>query len=119
MDPRIPPLPERIGVSEKAKEELSKYGRLQQYKLAIAGAVVFWQEQARLRGLPSGWDHRHIVSVHHSDERTDWRLYVETVHGIRMGFAESLDGLSLRLLLLVPTDQMSAREALDATQERT
>jgi hypothetical protein len=119
MKPRTPPRPERTGVSEKAKEELSKYGRLQQYKLAIAGAVVFWQEQARPNGLPSKWDHRHIVSVQHGDVRMDWRMYVETVHGIRMGFAESLDGLSLRLLLLVPTERMSAREALQVTQERT
>lgn len=119
MDPKIAPDPELIGVASEAIDELSRYGRLQRHKLAMSGAAVFWQEQARRGGLPSHWKDRRTVSVLREGQRTDWKIYVQTVSGIRMGFAESKDGRSLRLLLLVPTDQATLREAVEETSKRT
>jgi hypothetical protein len=99
-------------------EELKHYGALQEFKAHMTSAVLFWQETARVMGLPSRWEHRVLVTRADGDFAGDWRVYVEKVDGIFMGFAESLDGASLRLLLLMPAKLITLRAATEDTQHR-
>ncbi len=118
MNPRTAPDPTRTGVRQKAIDELNQFGALQRYKSGMLDAGAFWQDQALTSGLPSHWQDRGIVTVHAGDQHADWRVYLERINGIRMGFAESLDGRALLLLMLMPTDQMTLREAIAEARKR-
>jgi hypothetical protein len=118
MWPRTAPEWEGVGVSQEALEELKKYGALQEFKADMTSAVLFWQETARVMGLPSSWRHRGLVMRIDDDHTEHWHVYVEKVNGIFMGFDESPDGCSLRLLLLMPAKLMTLRAALDETRRR-
>jgi hypothetical protein len=110
--------PEWKGISQEVLEELEHYGALQEFKARMTSAALFWQEIAREMGLPSHWEQHLRVTRADGDFAGDWRVYVEKVDGIFMGFAESLDGHSLRLLLLMPAKLMTLRAAVDETQHR-
>jgi hypothetical protein len=96
MKPRTAPKPDGIGTSDEAIKEIKRFGALQRYKPNMSDAAIFWQEQARVWGLPSEWDDRGLVRVVADANVVDWRTYLEAIGRIRMGLAESLDGSSLR-----------------------
>lgn len=119
MIPRTATDPDRIGTSDEAISELTRCGDLQRYKPGMSDAAIFLQKQARVSGLPEDWEDCGVVTVEVGGRKIDWRIYLETASGIRMGFAESLDGRALRLLLLIPTDQIFQRDAVAEIRKRT
>jgi hypothetical protein len=106
MDPRTPPTyPHELSV---AVEEIRKYGSVQRYKPGVISAYEYWKE-AKARGLPPGQQDYQKVTRLDGTERLDWRLYL---------VAESLDGATLYLLLVVPAKLMTVREAAEAASAR-
>jgi hypothetical protein len=115
MDPRTPPT-YRHELSV-AVQEIRKYGSMQRYKPGVISVYEYWKE-ARARGLPRGQrDYRKVTRLD-GTERLDWRLYLVTVDSIHVGIAESLDGATLYLLLVVPAKLMTTREAAEAACAR-
>jgi hypothetical protein len=110
MKPRT--RPSKVSVTQKAINEAGAFGALQQHLPGILAAGEFWECHASIDGLPEDWDYRGIVTVYVGTERADWKIYLEKVDGIRMGFAESMDAQTLSLLMLMPTDHMNSRQAL-------
>jgi hypothetical protein len=96
----------------KAVEEIRLYGAKQRYKPGVLSAYEYWQE-VKERGLPPGEEEYETVTCVSGAERWDWRLYIVTVDRIRVGVAESLDGETLYLLLVVPSAHKSVREAAE------
>jgi hypothetical protein len=117
MNPQTPPEPGLLGVGPGAIDDLRHYGGLQKYKARVSRAVVFWQESARVQGLPEGWTEVETV-IRVSPPAGTWKIYVQKVSGIRMGFAESLNGKALKLLLLIPKEEISDRAAREETRKR-
>jgi hypothetical protein len=115
MDPRTAPTyPHELSI---AVEEIRKYGSEQRYKPGVISAYEYWKE-AKARGLPSGQEDYEKVTRLDGSERLDWRLYLVTVDSIHVGIAESLDGATLYLLLVVPAKLMTVREAAEAASAR-
>ena len=79
-------------------EEPQRYGALQRFKEGMGDAYVFWKEQASKDGLPADWEHDGVV-VSTQGGRAECRVYVKTIESIRVGFAESVSGETLRLLM--------------------
>jgi hypothetical protein len=115
MDPRTSP--QRANVTTEAVEETRQYGAMQRYKPGVAAAYTYWKEVAA-QGLPSGQREYRRVTTLDGDERLEWKVYVVTVESIRVGIAETLDGDTLWLLLIVPANLMSPRAAFDTARER-
>jgi|SRR5579859_126391 len=115
MDPRTAPTyPHELLA---AVEEIRKYGSMQRYKPGVLSAYEYWKE-AKARGLPPGQaDHQKVTRLD-GTERLDWRLYLVTVDSVRLGMAESLDGATLCLLLVVPAALMTVRAAAEAAAAR-
>jgi hypothetical protein len=115
MDPRTPPTyPHELSV---AVEEIRKYGSVQRYKPGVISAYEYWKE-AKAHGLPPGQEDYQKVTRLDGTERVDWRLYMVTADSIHLGIAESLDGATLYLLLVVPAKLMTVREAAEAASAR-
>jgi hypothetical protein len=113
MKPRT--APKQAIESAEAKMELVKYADPDEVP-ELAKVVVFWQETARPSGLPERW---------RADEppQTDaggavWRVYLKILGGFYMGFAESLSGEVLRLLLIIPIEDLTQIEALAELRKR-
>lgn len=113
MKPRTAPT--YTAVTQQALEELKVYGLRQQYKPSMFDVAAYWQEVKRL-GLPEGEPDRQTVIVVGEGERAEWKIYVVKQgairKAIRMGFAESLGGGTLYLMLLVPVKAMTIAQAV-------
>jgi hypothetical protein len=120
MNPRARPVPERVGVDRAVLEELARYGGRQEYKPAMTAAAIFWQDTARVDGLPESWkDAGLVVKEGGVPERQGrWRLYVKVVSGVRMGFAESEEGDALLLMLMRPAGVIGQRAAIEEVRRR-
>jgi hypothetical protein len=115
MDPRTKPT--WTGVLEEVITETKKYGGTQLYKPGVAQCGVYWKEVKAL-GLPTTLKIDQRVTTIDEEGRLDWKLYVATIEGIRLCFAESADGATLYLLLLVPANVMTLRETIAAGRAR-
>ena len=115
MDPRK--APSARGVHPQVKEEVLKYGTPQALKPYLAAALAFWYEAAE-RGLPPGIAHDETISVRRGEPKSDWRLYLITKCGFRIGIAERVDGEDLLLLLLIPAKHMTLAEAILEARNR-
>jgi hypothetical protein len=111
MDPQVPPDPERLGVAPEAFEEIRKFGSDNRYKPAVADVLLFWRK-VRKDGLPPGLKHRLLFTLTNGEQAGDWRLYVESISGIRVGISESIDGAALWLLLVNLNKSVSFKEAV-------
>jgi hypothetical protein len=70
-------------------------------------------------GLPKEWSHEPMLQLAHLDGReVHWRVYVQDVLGVYMGFTETLGGEVLVLLSLLPTAVMSRAQAVTETVKR-
>ncbi len=115
MKPRTAPT--RPAAIQLALDELNRYGLLQQYIPAMVDVAVYWKE-VKKKGLPAGEPDRLTVIVEGEGERAEWKIYVVTQGSIRMGFAESLDGATLYLMLIVSARDMTIRQAVAETCNR-
>jgi len=95
MRPRTAPFD--FGVTDSALAAADRYGAMNRYRQAVdhALAVVWKYEKV---GLPE--------ELEFDDLKGNWWLYVDEVHDIYLGFAESARGESLRLVALAPNREM-------------
>jgi hypothetical protein len=115
VDPRK--APSTWGVNPRVKEELVKYGTPQAFKPRLGAVLAFWYEAAE-HGLPPGISHEEMISVRRGEQKSDWRLYLITKCGFRIGIAERLDGEDLLLLLLLPAKSITVADALLEARKR-
>jgi hypothetical protein len=115
VDPRK--APGTWGVNPRVKEELVKYGTPQAFKPRLGAALAFWYEAAE-HGLPPGISHDEMISVRRREQQSDWRLYLITKCGFRIGIAERQDGEDLLLLLLLPAKSITVADALLEARKR-
>ena len=115
MDP--PKAPSAHGVHPLVKEELLRYGTPQALKPYLGAALAFWYEAVE-HGLPPGISHAEMISVRRGEPNSEWRLYLITKCGVRIGIAERLDGEDLLLLLLIPAKNMTIAEAILEARKR-
>jgi hypothetical protein len=110
--------PTRKGVRKKAEIETAEYGEHQRYIPGLVAAGNFCEHHAFKDGLPEDWEFRQRVTVYAGDQQANWKIYIETVKGIRLAFAESEEGETLILLLVVPTRELKVRQALTEARKR-
>jgi hypothetical protein len=110
MNPRKKPTATEFPA--RAKRELLMYGALQQYKPGMAQVISFWQDIGRPSGLPEKWRQKGPEIAGAGGKEPKWRVYLEVIGGFYTGFAESLDGGTLRFLMIVPIEELTERDAL-------
>lgn len=109
MNPRKSPL--RTEFSNAALDDMTAHTRSHGSSLAAAFGV--WKGNLKSSGLPKDWGHEQPLQLAPLDGRTvHWRIYVREVHGVYMGFAETLGAEVLVLLALLPTAVMSRDAAI-------
>jgi hypothetical protein len=116
MKPRTRPT--KVAITQKAIDETRNYGESQRYIPGILAAGEFWEVHAAPAGLPEDWDDRGTVTVYFGDEHINWKIYMQTVSGIRMAFAESENAETLILLMVVPARELKFRPALTEARKR-
>jgi hypothetical protein len=112
MKPRV--VPRRIGITNDALAAAESYGQRGRYRQAMDRA----QDQALIyldEGLPEEFEPL-SRALGRQAALTVFSIYVENVHGIYLGFAESVQGEWLRLVALSPSDQVSLDEMLELTE---
>lgn len=112
MKPRV--VPRRTGITTDALAAAARYGLMGRYRQPMDRA----QQQALIylrEGLPEEFEPLSAIRGRKATP-TIFRIYVENVHGIYLGFAESADGEWLRLVSLSPSDQLSLDDMLELTE---
>jgi|ERR1700683_600704 len=109
--------PKWAAVIQLALDELNHYGAHQEYIPATVDVAAYWKV-VKKRGLPEDEPDLLTVVIGQGAERAEWKIYVVTQSSMRMGFAESPNGETLYLMLLVPVKAMTVRQAVAETSNR-
>lgn len=112
MKPRV--VPRKTGITNDALAAAERYGQMGRYRQPMDRA----QEQALIfldDGLPEEFEPLSEIPGGRAT-LTIFSIYVEDIHGIYLGFAESAQGDWLRLVALSPSDQLSLDEMLELTE---
>ena len=115
MKPRV--VPRKTGITSDALAAAARYGRMGRYRQAMDRA----QQQALIylrEGLPEEFEPLSGI-LGRKATLTIFSIYVENIHGIYLGFAESARGEWLRLAALSPSDQLSLDDMLELTEAAT
>jgi hypothetical protein len=115
MKPRV--VPRRKVITNGTLAAAERYGRMGRYRQSMDRA----QDQALIyldEGLPEEFEPLSGI-LGGNATLTIFSIYVENVHGIYLGFAESAQGEWLRLVALSPSDQLSLDDMLELTEAAT
>lgn len=115
MKPRV--VPRRKGITNAALAAADLYGQMGPYRQKVDRAQTIALLYLEL-GLPSEFDPKDTVRGSR-ETTTDFWIYVEEVHGIYLGFAETVRAERLRLVALCPNDLLTLDEMIELTKGAT
>ncbi|NJO13092.1 MAG: hypothetical protein HC872_06085 [Gammaproteobacteria bacterium] len=115
MNPRKPP--RLTEFADAALDDMKSHTR--NHGSSIAAAFGVWRGSLKSSGLPAEWlPEQSLQDAPLYGQVVSWRIYVHEVHGMYLGFAETLGAEVLVMLSFLPTAVTSRSQAVAATLSR-